>query len=147
MKMVKHVLSVKGSDVWSTTMDATVFEAIKLMSDKNVGALPVIEAGKLVGIISERDYTTQVILKGRSSKDTAVREIMSAPVFFTTPDEPIEKCLALMTERHFRHLPVIEDGQMIGIISIGDLVKTIIDDQKDWIRALENHVLTNTSIV
>jgi CBS domain-containing protein len=72
---------------------------------------------------------------------------MSAPVFFTTPDEPIEKCLALMTERHIRHLPVIEDGQMIGIISIGDLVKTIIDDQKDWIRALENHVLTNTSIV
>jgi CBS domain-containing protein len=147
MKLVKHVLKVKGNDVFATTMDATVFDAIKVMSDKEIGALLVIEADKLVGIISERDYTRKVILKGRSSKETAVKEIMSAPVIYTTPDESIETCMAVMTSKRIRHLPVIEDGKVIGVVSIGDLVKTIIAQQKTWIRELENHVLKHTSIV
>ena len=147
MKLVKNILRVKGDDVWTTTLDAPVFDAIKLMAEKGVGALPVVESGKLVGIISERDYTRKVILDGRSSKSTAVKEIMSAPVIFTTPDEPIERCMVIMTEKRVRHLPVLEDGQMIGIISIGDLVKAIIAEQKRWIRELEHHVLHTTSIL
>jgi len=147
MKLVKHILKTKGYDVYATTMDASVFEAIKEMSDKEVGALLVVEAGKLVGIISERDYTRKVILKGKSSKETAVKEIMSAPVIYTTPDESIEQCMALMTAKHIRHLPVLDEGRLIGIISIGDLVKAIIAQQEVWIQELENHVLKNTSIV
>lgn len=147
MKLVKHILKTKGYDVYSTTMDATVFDAIQLMSDKGVGALLVIESGKLVGIISERDYTRKVILKGKSSKETPVREIMTAPVIYTTPDEPIEECMAVMTAKRIRHLPVLEDGKVVGVISIGDLVKAIIADQKTWIRELESHVLKHTSIV
>ena len=147
MKLVKHILKTKGNDVYATTMDATVFDAIQQMSDRGVGALLVIEADKLIGIISERDYTRNVILKGKSSKETAVKEIMTAPVIYTTPDEPIEKCMAVMTAKHIRHLPVLEDGRVIGVISIGDLVKSIISEQKRWIRELENHVLKETSIV
>ncbi len=147
MKLVKHILKVKGYDIYSITMDAPVFDAIKLMSDKEVGALLVMEAGKLVGIISERDYTRKVILKGRSSKETPVKEIMTCPVIYTTPDEPIEKCMALMTAKRIRHLPVLEDRQVIGVISIGDLVKAIIAEHETWIRELENYVLKHTSIV
>lgn len=147
MKLVKHILKLKGNDVFSISMDTPVYDAIKLMSEKRVGALLVIEAGKLVGIVSERDYTTKVILKGRSSRDTPAKEIMSSPVIYTTPEEPIEMCMALMTAKHIRHLPVLEDGKVIGVISIGDLVKAIIAVQENWIRELENHVLTTTSIV
>lgn len=147
MKLVKHILKIKGNDVYATTMDASVFEAIKEMSDRGVGALLVIEAGKLVGILSERDYTRKVILKGKSSKETAVKEIMSAPVIYTTPDESIEQCMALMTAKHIRHLPVLDEGRVVGVISIGDLVKAIIAQQEVWIQELENHVLQNTSIV
>jgi CBS domain-containing protein len=147
MKLVKHILKTKGYDVYSTPMDATVFDAIKLMSDKGIGALLVIESGKLVGIFSERDYTRNVILKGRSSKETPVKEIMTAPVIYATPDEPIEECMAVMTAKRIRHLPVLEDGKVVGVISIGDLVKAIIADQKTWIRELESHVLKHTSIV
>jgi CBS domain-containing protein len=147
VKLVKHILKTKGHDVYATTMDASVFNAIQEMSDKGVGALLVIEAHKLVGIISERDYTRKVILKGKSSKQTPVKEIMSAPVIYTTPDESIEQCMALMTAKHIRHLPVIEEGRVIGVISIGDLVKAIIAQQEVWIQELENHVLKHTSIV
>jgi CBS domain-containing protein len=147
VKLVKHILKTKGYDVYSTTMDATVFDAIKLMSDRGVGALLVIESGKLVGIISERDYTRKVILKGKSSKETPVKEIMTAPVIYTTADEPIDTCMAVMTDRRIRHLPVLEDGKVTGLISIGDLVKAIIAEQKNWIRELESHVLKHTSIV
>jgi len=147
MKLVKHVLKTKGNDVYATTMDASVFAAIKEMSDKGVGALLVIEAGKLVGIISERDYTRKVILKGKSSKETPVKEIMSAPVIYITPDDSIEQCMALMTAKHIRHLPVIDEGRVTGVISIGDLVKSIIAQQEVWIQELENHVLKHTSIV
>jgi CBS domain-containing protein len=147
MKLVKHVLKVKGYDIYATTMDASVFDAIRLMADTSVGALLVIESGKLVGIISERDYTRKVILKGKSSKETPVKEIMTSPVIYTTPDEPIEQCMALMTAKRIRHLPVLDDGKVIGVISIGDLVKAIIEQQKIWIQELENHVLKHTSIV
>jgi CBS domain-containing protein len=147
MRLVSYILKVKGRTVWSTSLNASVFEAIQLMANKRVGALPVLEAGKLVGIISERDYTTKVILRGKSSKETMVKEIMTAPVIYTTPGETIEKCMAMMTANRIRHLPVLEDGKMVGIISIGDLVKTIIADQETWIQELENHVLTSTSIV
>jgi CBS domain-containing protein len=148
MKLVKHILQTKGSDVWSIDPDATVLDAIQLMSDKEVGALPVLEGEKLVGMISERDYTRKVILKGRASKSTPVRDIMSSPVLCTNPEQPIEKCMALMTAKHVRHLPVLEteDDQLVGIISIGDLVKAIIYEQKVWIQDLENYVLENISI-
>ncbi len=147
MKLVRHILDVKGREVWTIGPDDTVFEAIKLMSDKGVGALPVVYAGKVIGIISERDYTRKVILKGRASKETPVKAIMSAPVLYTTPDEPIEKCMAVMTAKHIRHLPVLEGEELVGLISIGDLVKAIIEQQENWIRELEYHVLKHTSIV
>jgi len=147
MKLVKHILKTKGYDVYATSMDASVFDAIKQMSDRGIGALLVIESNKLVGILSERDYTRKIILKGRASKETLVKEIMSAPVIYTTPDESVEQCMALMTAKHIRHLPVIEGGRVIGVISIGDLVKAIIAQQEVWIQELENHVLKHTSIV
>lgn len=147
MKLVKHILKIKGHDVYSIASDTSVFDAIKLMSDKKVGALLVLEAGKLVGIIPERDYARKVILKGKSSKDTPVREIMTSPVIYTDPDQPIERCMALMTEKRIRHLPVLKGDQLIGVVSIGDLVKAIITEQETWIRDLENYVLEHTSIV
>jgi CBS domain-containing protein len=147
VKLVKNILQVKGNEVYAVPMDVVVFDAIKMMSDRGVGALLVMESGKLVGIISERDYTRKVILKGKSSKDTPVKEIMSAPVIYTTPDESIERCMAMMTTKRIRHLPVLDGGEVIGVVSIGDLVKAIIAQQEVWIRELENHVLEHTSIV
>lgn len=147
MKLVKNILQVKGNEVYAVPMDVVVFDAIKMMSNRGVGALLVMESRKLVGIISERDYTRKVILKGKSSKDTPVKEIMSAPVIYTTPDESIERCMAMMTTKRIRHLPVLDGGEVIGVVSIGDLVKAIIAQQEVWIRELENHVLEHTSIV
>jgi CBS domain-containing protein len=147
MKTVEHLLKTKGNDIWSIAPDASVYDAIELMADKEVGALLVLEAGKLAGIISERDYTRKIILKGRSSKETPVREIMSSPVIYTTPDQTIEKCMAVMTAKRIRHLPVMEGSQLVGIVSIGDLVKAIISDQASLIQQLENHILEHTSIV
>ena len=146
MKLVKHILTAKGYDVWSVTPDTSVYDAIKLMSDKEVGALVVLEAGKLVGLISEREYARDVILKGRASKETLVKEIMTFPVIYTDPDQTIEKCMAVMTAKHVRHLPVLVDDRLIGIVSIGDLVKAIISDQKALIQQLESYILEHTSI-
>lgn len=146
MKTIGQLLEVKGHDIWSITPDATVYDAIKLMADKEVGALLVLEAEKLVGIISERDYTRKVILKGRASKDTPVREIMTPHVIYTRPGETIENCLALMTARHIRHLPVLAGDRLIGIVSIGDLVKAIISRQESLIQQLDNDILEDTSI-
>ncbi len=146
MKLVKHILKTKGYDAWSVTPNTSVFDAIKLMSGKRVGALLVLKGEKLVGIISERDYTRKVILKGRSSRDTPVKKIMTSRVIYTSPDQPIEKCMALMTAKRIRHLPVLEDGQLVGVISIGDLVKAIISEQESLIQDLENDILEYTSI-
>jgi len=110
------------------------------MAEKNVGALLVIDEGKLVGILSERDYARKIALKGKSSKDTLVKEIMTEKVVYIRPDESIEECMALMTEKHFRHLPVIDNGTLIGVISIGDVVRTVISEQKFIIAQLENYI-------
>jgi CBS domain-containing protein len=141
MITVQQVLKDKGySDVWTVSPDASVYDALKLMSDKNVGALPVIEAGKLVGIISERDYARKVILKGKSSLNTPVSEIMTQEVISVQPEQSMEECMSLMTQKRVRHLPVLADDQLMGLISIGDVLKEIISDQKAFIESLQNYI-------
>jgi len=140
MKTIKRLLEAKGYNIWSITPDASVYEAIKLMSDKNVGALLVLESGKLIGVISERDCTRRVILKERAPKDTKVREIMTSDVIYILPDQTVEDCMALMTAKRVRHLPVLADDQLMGIVSIGDLVKDIISEQEFMIQQLEHYI-------
>jgi CBS domain-containing protein len=141
MITVQQVLKDKGySDVWTVSPAASVYDALKLMSDKNVGALPVIEAGKLVGIISERDYARKVILKGKSSLNTPVSEIMTQEVISVQPKQSMEECMSLMTQKRVRHLPVLADDQLMGIISIGDVLKEIISDQKAFIQSLQDYI-------
>jgi len=140
MKRVKDILDVKGRDIWSIAPDISVYDAMKLMADKEIGSLMVMEGTKLVGIISERDYARKVILQGRSSRTTQVREIMTSRVVYAQPDQNIEECMALVTEKRVRHLPVIDEGQLVGVISIGDLVKSIISEQKFIIEQLERYI-------
>jgi CBS domain-containing protein len=140
MRRVRDILAVKGRDVWSIGPNASVYDAMKLMADKGIGALLVMEGAKLVGIISERDYARKVILQGRSSRTTAVHEIMTTRVAYAEPEQNIEECMALMTEIRIRHLPVIEAGEVRGVISIGDLVKSIIAEQKFIIEQLERYI-------
>ena len=140
MTKLKLLLDGKGSGVWSVHPDDTVLDAIKLLAQKDIGALIVIENDKPVGIFTERDYARKVYLRGKSSLDTAVREIMVSPVICVSPDQSVNECLALMTEKRFRHLPVVIDGSLVGMVSIGDLVKSIIDDQKFEIEQLEHFV-------
>jgi len=140
MKKVQDVLGVKGRDVWSISATASVFDALKLMAEKEIGALVVLEGRKIVGIISERDYARKVILYGRSSPTTLVSEIMTTQVAYTQLDQNIEECMHIMTERRIRHLPVMGNDQLIGIISIGDLVKAIISEQKFMIEQLERYI-------
>ena len=140
MKRVKDILDVKGRDIWSIAPDVSVYDAMKLMADKEIGSLMVMEGTKLVGIISERDYARKVILQGRSSHTTQVREIMTSRVVYAQPDQNIEECMALVTEKRVRHLPVIDEGQLVGVISIGDLVKSIISEQKFIIEQLERYI-------
>jgi CBS domain-containing protein len=137
---VDAVLSQKGTRVWSISPDETVFTAIELMAEKNVGALPVVEQGKVVGIVSERDYTRKVALKGKASKQTLVREIMLTAVIAVTPGHTVEDCLRIMTEHRTRHLPVLEDERMVGIVSIGDLVNWTISAQTATISHLESYI-------
>ena len=140
MTKLKLLLDSKGSNVWSVHPDDTVLDAIKLLAQKDIGALIVIENDKPVGIFTERDYARKVYLRGKSSLDTAVREIMVSPVICVGPDQSVNECLALMTEKRFRHLPVVIDERLVGMVSIGDLVKSIIDDQKFEIEQLEHFV-------
>jgi CBS domain-containing protein len=140
VKRVRDILTRKGNDVWSISPSASVYEAMKLMADKGIGALLVMEGEKLVGIISERDYARKVILQGRSSRTTSVEEIMTSRVAYAEPGQNIEECMAVMTEKRIRHLPVMEAGQVRGVISIGDLVKSIIDEQKFIIEQLERYI-------
>jgi CBS domain-containing protein len=142
MKLVNHILDSKGNEIWHISPESSVLEAIKLMAEKKIGALLVMEGKNLKGVISERDYARKVILEGRSSKETPVRDIMTSQVTVTGPGEKVEKCLALMTNGHFRHLPVVEEGEVIGVLSIGDLVKAIIADQQFQIEQLESFIET-----
>jgi CBS domain-containing protein len=142
MKKVRDILEIKGREVWSIGPSESVFDALKLMAEKGIGALVVLEAGKVVGIISERDYARKVILQGRSSPTTRVNEIMTARVAYAQPQQNIDECMAIMTEKRIRHLPVMEDGLLIGVISIGDLVKSIIAEQRFIIEQLERYITT-----
>jgi CBS domain-containing protein len=137
---VGAILALKGSAVWSIAPNSMVFDAIQLMADKNVGALPVVDNGQLVGMISERDYTRKVTLMGRSSKDTPVREIMSHEVVTVNQAETISECMRVMTDSRIRHLPVMEGQKIIGLVSIGDLVRGIISAQTATIEALEKYI-------
>jgi CBS domain-containing protein len=137
---VDAILQQKGRNVWSVPPSVTVFEAIQLMADKNVGALLVMEAGQLVGIMSERDYTRKVALQGRLSRETTVREILSDQVVVVRPDTTIEECMRLMTANYVRHLPVVDEGRVVGVVSIGDLVNWIISAQSAMIQQLQCYI-------
>ncbi|HEX9445288.1 MAG TPA: CBS domain-containing protein [Candidatus Binatia bacterium] len=137
---VKDILEVKGHSVWSVRPDASVYEAMALMATKGVGALMVMEGESVAGVISERDYARKVILEGRSSRTTEVKEIMTRHVLYAEPEQTIEQCMAVMTDKRVRHLPVLEQGRLAGVISIGDLVKSIITEQKFIIDQLERYI-------
>jgi CBS domain-containing protein len=140
MLRVKHLLADKGDQVWFVEPEEPVLEAIQLMADKHVGALPVLRNGDLVGIISERDYARKVILLGRSSAETPVWEIMTSQVTTVTSEDTVHHCMHLVTEKRIRHLPVVEKGKLIGIVSIGDLVKAVIEEQQHTIDQLERYI-------
>jgi CBS domain-containing protein len=140
MTTVKHVLDQKGHHVHFIHPDASVFDALKMMAENNIGSLVVLEGGKLVGVITERHYAREIVLKGRTSPGTLVRDIMSTKVIYARPDQSVEECMAVMTARAVRHLPVLEGGRLVGIVSIGDMVKSVIDDQKFMIEQLEHFI-------
>jgi CBS domain-containing protein len=144
MITVRQLLEKKGGDVWSTSPEASVYDALLLLAEKNVGALLVLEEGRIAGIFSERDYARKVALHGKTSVNTLVREIMTERVLTVSPQNTIEEAMALMTEKRIRHLPVVEDNQIVGVVSIGDLVKGIIADQEFIIEQLENYIASGT---
>lgn len=140
MTSIRQLLDKKGSDIWSTTPDASVYDALLLLAEKNVGALLVLQEGELVGIISERDYARKVALRGKASVKTPVKEIMTENVVTVSPQTTVEEAMALMTDKRIRHLPVVEEDILVGVISIGDLVKSIIAKQEVMINQLENYI-------
>lgn len=142
MRSVKQLLEGKTSGVIAVNADDPVLTAIGSMAEHHIGAVLVLEAGQLAGILSERDYARKVILKGRSSSDTAAREIMSSPVVTVTPDDTLDGCMRLMTERRFRHLPVLDGGHVVGVLSIGDLVKAVIEEQQLEIAQLQQYIVS-----
>ncbi|MFT5691690.1 MAG: CBS domain-containing protein [Oceanicoccus sp.] len=140
MSTVDKLLKEKGSNAWSIDPEATVFRALELMLEKDVGGLLVVEEGKLIGIFTERDYARKLILKGRFSKDTCVRDLMTKNVLYVEPKNTVEDCMRLMTTKRVRHLPVLQDGKILGIVTIGDVVKRIISEQEFTIHQLENYI-------
>ena len=140
MKLVQHLLDRKGTELISIVRDASVFDAIKLMADRGVGSLLVMDERKLIGIVTERDYARKVIIKGRSSESTEVGEIMSTDLVTATSQQTVDECMNVMTDRRIRHLPVVDEGEVIGLISIGDLVQAIISDQQEAISQLEQYI-------
>jgi CBS domain-containing protein len=140
VKLISELLGDKGQEIWSVGPHVTVYETIEIMADKGVGALVVMENEKLVGIISERDYARKVILQGRSSRDTPVVDIMTSRIIHTSPESTVDECMALMTDNKIRHLPVMADEKLLGVISIGDLVKATISEQKSTIEQLERYI-------
>jgi CBS domain-containing protein len=135
-----QILKRKGNDVWSVSVDATVYQAIEIMAERRIGSLLVLDGGKLVGIVSERDYARKVILMGRSSRETQVREIMTAPVIYVRPEDSVDECMKIITEHRIRHLPVIDGEEVVGIVSIGDVVKWIMSAQEHTIQQLQSYV-------
>jgi len=140
MNTVRNILDNKGCDVWCIGLESTVYDALRLMAEKEVGALVVMDDARIAGIVSERDYARKIVLLGRTSPNTLVKEIMTSHVAYTHLEQPIEECMAIMTDKRIRHLPVINQGKLVGIISIGDLVKSIIADQKFMIEQLERYI-------
>ena len=140
MTTIAQLLKTKGDQIWSVEPKATIFEALEIMSEKGIGALLVMEDGKLKGIFSERDYARKVILKGKSSKETPVGELMTKKVFYIDPQKTTNDCMAMMTAKRIRHVPVIEDNQVMGIVTIGDVVNQIISEQEVTINHLENYI-------
>jgi CBS domain-containing protein len=140
MKTVRDLLRTKGTEISSVGPQTTVYDALKLMAERNIGAVLVLDGGKPVGILSERDYARNVVLKGKTSKDTPVAEIMTAKLVFVRPEQNIEECMALMTDKRIRHLPVLDEGQLLGIVSIGDIVKAVISEKQFLIEQLETYI-------
>jgi CBS domain-containing protein len=140
MKTIQQLLDTKGDQVWSIGPDASVYDALVVMAEHQIGALLVMDDSGMIGLISERDYARDVVLRGRTSKDTRVRDVMAKRVIYTRPDQTLEEAMALMTERRVRHLPVMAEGKVIGLISIGDLIKSIISEHKFIIEQLEHYI-------
>jgi CBS domain-containing protein len=140
MKTVGDVLRAKGNVVFAAEPDATVYSALAVMAEKNIGAVLVREGERVVGIFSERDYARQVVLKGKASKDTPIRDVMTSRVVFVRPEQNIEECMALMTDKHIRHLPVLDGATLVGIVSIGDVVKAVISEREFLIAQLEHYI-------
>jgi len=137
---VHSVLKTKGGAVWSVNPEATVYDALALMAEKDVGALVVLSDQKLAGMFSERDYARKIILQGKSSRETLVREVMSTPVLTAAPDQTVEECMRVMTQNRIRHLPVVDAGALVGVVSIGDLVNSIISAQAETIQQLSGYI-------
>lgn len=140
IKTIREIFDNKGHQIWSVSPDTKIFEALQLMAEKNIGALVVLNGDKLVGIISERDYARKVALKGKTSKETPIRDIMTPKVLYVTPEKTAEDCMALMIEKRIRHLPVYKQDKLIGVVSIGDVVKAVIEEKKIAIEHLENYI-------
>jgi CBS domain-containing protein len=143
---VSSILRYKGNNVWSVSPDDTVFRAMSMMADKDIGALVVIGGETLVGIVSERDYARKVVLQGKSSKDTTVRDIMSCPVVWVTPDHTVDECMRIVTTKRIRHLPVVQGEKVVGVVSIGDLVQKVISTQGETIQYLQEYIVGRCSV-